>query len=317
MTICLRTAVAAIAIFFSAAAPTQEYPTRLIRILNAAGPDAVARMVAEKLQAAWGQPVIVENRLGAGGMVMAREVASAPPNGYTLMFCASSQFMAIPFYKIDFDMNRDIAPITQVTTMPFILSVHPSVPVNSVKELIALAKSKPGVLNYASSGMGTPPHLVAEMFNFDAGTRIFHVSYKTIAQASTDLIGGHVQVMFVVATAAAPLMKADKIRALAVSTGSRSPLMPNIPTIDEAAGLSGFSADAWNGFCAPAGMPGAVVARLHGEITRIVRMPDVEKRIIDLGNTVVGSSPEEFGAFMKSERDKWAKVAATLGVKPE
>jgi tripartite-type tricarboxylate transporter receptor subunit TctC len=312
-----RAAAAALALACASAAQAQDYPSRLIRIVNAAGPDAVARMVAEKLQLAWGQPVIVDTRVGAGGMVMAQEVANAPPNGYTLMFCASAQFMAMPFYKVSFDMVRDIAPVTQVTTMPFILSVHPSVPAASVKELIALARAKPGVLNYASSGMGTPPHLVAEMFNAASGINLFHVSYKTIAQATTDLIAGRVQAMFVVATAAAPLLKAGSIRALAVTTAKRSPFVADLPTMQEAAGLAEVVADAWNGFCAPAGMPASVTARLHAEIVRIIHMPEVEKRIGDLGNTVVGSSPEEFGLYMKAERDKWAKVAAALGAKPQ
>lgn len=311
-----RVAAAAL-LLWGSTAPAQDFPTRLIRIVNAGGPDAVARIVAEKLQLAWGQPVIVENRVGAGGLLMAQEVANSPPTGHTMMFCASAQFMSIPFYKIAVDMVKDVGPITQVTTMPFILSVHPSVPATTVQELITLVKAKPGVLNYASSGAGTPPHLVAEMFNAESGINMFHVSYKTIAQATTDLIGGHVQAMFVVATSAAPLIKAGSIRALAVSTGKRSPFVPNLPTMQEAAGLTGFAADAWNGFCGPAGMPAPVVAKLHAEITRIIRMPDVEKRIGELGNTVVGSSPEEFGEYMKAERDKWSKVAAALGVKPQ
>ena len=196
----LITSMAAGLALLSAGAGAQEFPTKLIRIVNAAGPDAVARIVAEGLREAWGQPVIVENKIGAGGIVAAQEVARSPADGYTLMFCASAQFMAAPYYKASGAMINDIGPVTQVTTMPFILSVHPAVPARSVNELIALAKTQPGKLNYASSGNGTPPHLVAEMFKAQSGVDLFNVSYKTIAQATTDLIANHVQVMFVVAT---------------------------------------------------------------------------------------------------------------------
>ena len=295
----------------------QEFPTKLIRIVNAAGPDAVARMVAEGLRQAWGQPVIVENKIGAGGIVAAQEVAGSEPDGHTMMFCASAQFMAAPYYKNSIFMTTGIGPVTQVTTMPFILSVNASVPANNVKELIQLAKAQPGKLNYASSGLGTPPHLVMEMFKADSGADIFHVSYKTIAQATTDLIGKQVQVMFVVATAAAPLIKSGQIRALAVSTTERSAFLSGLPTLQEAAGLIGSSADAWNGFCVPTATPARIVNRLYTEINRIIHEPETQKRIEALGNQVIGSPPEQFGAYMKSEQAKWAKVAAALGPQPQ
>jgi tripartite-type tricarboxylate transporter receptor subunit TctC len=261
--------------------------------------------------------VIVENKIGAGGIVAAQEVATSAPDGHTLMFCASAQYMAAPYYKASGPMLNDIGPVTQVTTMPFILSVHPSVQARNVKELIALARAQPGKINYASSGNGTPPHLVAEMFKADSGVDIFHVSYKTIAQATTDLIGNQVQVMFVVATSAAPLIKAGQIRPLAVSTAKRSPFLPDLPTMQEAAGLADFAADAWNGFCTPNATPARVVNRLQQEIARIIRVPEVQKRIEALGNQVVGSTPADFGAYMKSEQVKWAKVAAALGAVPQ
>ena len=314
---CLRYAAAALLLSIGTAVSAQEYPTKLIRILLGGGPDAAARMIAEKLQAAWGQPVIVENKPQVGGTIMSQEVANATPDGHTLMFCSSGQFMVLPFYKVAYDMVRDFAPVTQITTMPFVLSVHPSVPAASTKELIALAKAKPGVYNFASSGQGTPPHLVGEMFNIEAGIKMVHVPYKTVAQATSDLIGAHVQVMFVVATSALPLLNNGSIRGLAVSTEKRSPFLPNLPTMSEAAGIAGFSADAWNGFCAPAKTPAPVIGKLHDEIVRIIRMPDVEKRLAGLGNTIVASTPEVFGAFMAAERTKWFKYANAMGVVPE
>ena len=307
---------AALALACTAAA-AQEFPTRLIRIVNAAGPDAVARMVAEGLRQAWGQPAIVENKIGAGGIVAAQEVAGSAPDGHTMMFCASAQYMAAPYYKNNGAMLNGIGPVTQVTTMPFILSVNPTVPAKNVKELIALAKAQPGKLNYASSGNGTPPHLVMEMFKLDSGADIFHVSYKTIAQATTDVIANQVQVMFVVATSAAPLIKSGQIRALAVSTEKRSAFLPDLPTLQEAAGLADSSADAWNGFCVPTATPARIVNRLYTEINRIIHEPETQKRIEALGNQVVGSPPEQFGAYMKAEQVKWAKVAAALGAQPQ
>ncbi len=317
MSLVTRLATLALLMPLSSASLAQEYPNKLIRILLGGGPDAAARMIAEKLQASWGQPVIVENKPQVGGTIMSQEVANSPPDGHTLMFCSSGQFMVLPFYKLNYDMVRDFAPVTQITTMPFVLSVHPSVPAGSARELIALAKAKPGFYNFASSGAGTPPHLVGEMFNIESGIKMVHVPYKTVAQATSDLLGAHVQVMFVVATAALPLLANASIRGLAVSTEKRSPFLPNIPTVAEAAGLPGFSADAWNGFCAPARTPPAIISKLNAEIIRIIRTPDVEKRLAGLGNTIVASTPEAFGIFMAGDRDKWFKYARVLGVVPE
>jgi tripartite-type tricarboxylate transporter receptor subunit TctC len=279
-------------------------------------PDAIARMVAEKLQATWGQAVIVENKPAAGGTLMSQEVASATPDGHTLMFCSSGQIMVVPFYKVSYDMVRDFTGITQITTMPWVLAVTPSLPVTSVKELVALARQKPGTLNFASSGVGTPPHLVGEMLKAETGTDMVHVPYKTVAQATSDIVGGHVQVMFIVATAAMPLIANGSVRPLAVTTEKRSPHLPDLPTMIEA-GIPEFVADAWNGFCAPAATPRPTVAKLHDEVVKIIRMPEVAKRIADLGNTIIGSSPEAFGDFLRAEQAKWGKYAKMAGAAPQ
>jgi tripartite-type tricarboxylate transporter receptor subunit TctC len=214
----------------------------------------------------------------------------------------------VHFYNVSFDMLRDFAPVTQITTMPWILAVTPSLPVNSVQELVALAKQKPGTLNFASSGAGTPPHLVGEMFRIETGTDMVHVPYKTVAQASSDLLGGHVQVMFIPATAALPMLASKSVRGLAVTTRSRSQVLPELPTMAEA-GVPNVVADAWNGYCAPAGTPAPVIAKLQSTISTIIRQPDVAKRVTDLGNTIVDSSTPDFGIFLKAEVAKWAKYA--------
>jgi tripartite-type tricarboxylate transporter receptor subunit TctC len=308
----LRAVAATLLILSAVAAFAQEFPTKLVRVMVGGGPDAIARLVAEKLGAAWGQPVVVESRPAVGGTLMSQDVARAPADGHTLMFCSSGQIMVVHFYPVTYDMVRDFAPVTQITTMPWILAVMPALPVASVKELIALAKQKPGTLNFASAGPGTPPHLVGEMFKQESGTNLIHVPYKTVAQASADLAGGHVQVMFIPATAAIPMLATGSVRGLAVTTKERSPALPQLPTMEEA-GVTGVIADAWNGYCAPAGTPAPVIAKLRADITKAIRLPDVAKRIADLGNTIVGSSPEEFGVFVKAEAAKWEKYAKSSG----
>ena len=290
----------------------QDYPTRLVRIMIGGGPDTIARLVAERMQPALGQPVIVESKPAAAGTLLTDEVARAAPDGHTLLFCTSGQMMVVHFYNVTYDMVRDFAPVTQITTMPWILAVTPSLPVNSVQELIALAKQKPGTLNYASAGPGTPPHLVGEMFRIETGVEMVHVPYKTVAQASSDLLGGHVQVMFIPATAALPLLASKSVRGLAVTTRTRSQALPDLPTMAEA-GVQNVVADAWNGYCAPAGTPAPVIAKLQSTISTIIRQPDVAKRVTDLGNIIVDSSTPEFGEFIKAEAAKWAKYAKASG----
>ncbi len=307
-----RALAASLLLLSCLAASAQDYPTKLIRVMLGGGPDAIARLVGERMQAALGQPVVVESRPAVGGTLMSQEVARAAPDGHTLMFCSSGQIMVVHFYNVAYDMVRDFAGVTQITTMPWILAVTPSLPVNSVKDLIALAKAKPGTLNYASAGPGTPPHLVGEMFRIETGVNMVHVPYKTVAQASSDLVGGHVQVMFIPATAVIPMLASKSARGLAVTTKTRSPALPDLPTMAEA-GVQGVVADAWNGYCAPAGTPAPVIAKLRTTISGIIRQPDITKRLTGLGNIIVDSSTPEFDAFIKSEVTKWAKYAKASG----
>ena len=294
----------------------QIYPSKPIRFVTGGGPDAMARILGPKFTAAWGQQVVVEERGGGGGMISAETVARASPDGYTLLLATGTHTINPNFFKLSYDMTRDFAPVTLIGTIPFVLSVHPAVPATTVDELLKLARAKPGELNYGSGGNGSPGHLIGEMFKSRTGVNIVHVPYKTVAQGVTALIGEQVQVNFVVGPSAVPQIRAGRIRPLAVTTAKRSASLPEVPTIAEA-GLAGFDAPAWNGVLVPARTPRPVIAQLHAEIVKDLKLPDVLERITALGFEPVGSTPEEFGVFLKAELAKWAKVAKELGAKAE
>ena len=294
----------------------QNYPSKPIRFVTGGGPDAMARILGPKFTAAWGQQVVVEERGGGGGMISAETVARASPDGYTLLLATGTHTINPNFFKLSYDMTRDFAPVTLLGTIPFVLSVHPAVPATTVDELVKLARAKPGELNYGSGGNGSPGHLIGEMFKSRTGVNIVHVPYKTVAQGVTALIGEQVQVNFVVGPSAVPQIRAGRIRPLAVTTAKRSASLPEVPTIAEA-GLAGFDAPAWNGVLVPARTPRPVIAQLHAEIVKDLKLPDVLERITALGFEPVGSTPEEFGVFLKAELAKWAKVAKELGAKAE
>ncbi len=299
---------------FAGNAVAQTYPAKPVRIVVGPGPDALARVIGQQITQAWGQPVIIDQRGGGGGTISAEAVAKAAPDGYTLLLATGTHTINPSMYKVSYDMVRDFAPVTLLASTPFILAVHPSVPANSVGELIVLAKTSPGKLNYGSGGSGTPPHLATELFKTLAGVNIVHVPYKTVAAAISDLIAGQVQVMFTVGPAGLPQIRAGRIRGLAVSTAKRSAFAPELPTVAEA-GLAGFDVFGWNGLLAPAGTPRAVIAKLHDEITRALRIPEVRQRIASFGFEPVGNSPEEFGEFVKAEIAQWAKVAKESGAR--
>jgi len=301
-----------------AAAPAlaQQYPVKPIRFVTGGGPDAMARILGPKFTAAWGQQVVVEERGGGGGMISAETVARASPDGYTLLLATGTHTINPNFFKLSYDMTRDFAPVTLLGTIPFVLSVHPAVPATTVDELVKLARAKPGELNYGSGGNGSPGHLIGEMFKSRTGVNIVHVPYKTVAQGVTALIGEQVQVNFVVGPSAVPQIRAGRIRPLAVTTSKRSASLPEVPTIAES-GLAGFDAPAWNGVLVPARTPRPVIAQLHAEIVKDLKLPDVLERITALGFEPVGSTPEEFGVFLKAELAKWAKVAKEIGAKAE
>ena len=299
---------------FAGNAVAQTYPAKPIRFIVGPGPDALARVIGQQITQAWGQPVIIDQRGGGGGTISAEAVARAAPDGYTLLLATGTHTINPSLYKVSYDMVRDFAPVTLLASTPFILAVHPSVPANSVAELIALAKTSPGKLNYGSGGSGTPPHLATELFKTMAGVNMVHVPYKTVAAAITDLIAGQLQVMFTVGPAGLPQIRAGRIRGLAVSTAKRSAFAPELPAVAEA-GLAGFDVFGWNGLLAPAGTPAPVIAKLHGEIVKALQIPEVRERIAGFGFEPVGDTPEEFGEFVRNDIARWAKVAKASGAR--
>jgi tripartite-type tricarboxylate transporter receptor subunit TctC len=282
-----------------------------------ASTDLTARLIAQKLSPVLGQPVIVENRPGAGSIVGTEIVAKATPDGHTLLVVASSIMLGPILHKnLPFDPQRDLAPITQLSSFPNMLVVHPGLPVKTVQDLITLAKSKPGALNYASAGTATGTHLSAELFKYMTGTEMVHVPYKGGGAAMPALLGGQVQLMFSSTVTAVPHVRAGKLRAVAVTAGKRWPTLADIPTIAES-GVPGYDHTPWNGFFAPAKTPRAVIGRLNEEVAKILRAPDTRSVFTNDGAEPVGNKPEEFAAIMKSETATWTKVVKAAGIKAD
>jgi tripartite-type tricarboxylate transporter receptor subunit TctC len=304
-----------------AAESSASYPAKTVRIIVGFSPggstDVTARILAQKMSESWRQQVIVENRPGAGGNIGAEAVAKAPADGYTLLL-ATTGIMAINhrlYRTLPYDALRDLAPITQIGSLPLILIVHPSLPVRSVKDLIALAKAKPGQLSYASSGVGGATHMTAEVFRMLAGVDIVHIPYKGSGQAMADLIGGQVPLAFDQITSSLPHVESGKLRALAVTSGKRFAAVPQLPTMSEA-GVPGYEAVSWNGLAAPAATPADVLTRIHAEVARVVQLPDIKERFFRDGIEPVASTPDQFAAHIRAERAKWDKVVAAAGIKP-
>ena len=300
-------------VFAIAPVGAQSYPVKPIRYVvpfPAGGTtDILARIIGAKLTEAWGQQIIVDNRPGAGGNVGAEIAAKAPADGYTILGgTVSSHSINTSLYsKMPYHPLRDFAPITLLVTLPNVLVVHPSVPAKSVKELIALAKARPGQLRFASAGNGTSQHLSGELFMMLTGVKMIHVPYKGSAPASADLLGGQIELSFENSTIAVPFIKAGKMRALGVTTARRTGALPETPTIAEA-GVPGFDVSSWQGVFAPAGTPLDIVKKLNVEIVRIIGLPEIQRRLADIGADPVGNTPEQFTAFIKTEIDKWQKV---------
>jgi tripartite-type tricarboxylate transporter receptor subunit TctC len=307
----------ATALFAALPAAADEYPAKPIRIVVGPGPDILARIVGERLTAAWGQPVIVDQRPAAGGVVAGDTVAKAPPDGYTLLLSTGSYTTNTALRaKMPFDLLHDLAPVTLMATLPFILVVNPALPVHSVKELVALAQSQPGKLNYASSGNGTPSHLAGEMLKQMAKVDITHVAYKGAAPALTDVAGGQVQLSFLPAPTALPLVKSGKLRAIGVSSPKRYFALPDVPTVAEQ-GYPEFSVVGWNGIHVPAKTPQAIVDKLNREIAAIVHQPEAKERAAGAGFETVGSSREQFEAFVKADIARAAAVIKAGNIQPD
>jgi len=298
----------------------QEYPARTVRLIvgfpAGGGSDIIARLVAQKLTGALGQPVVVENRPGASANIAAEIVAKSAPDGYTLLFGNSSLSISpAVFKKLNYDPVRELMPISMASSYPFALAAHPSLPVRSVKELVALAKAKPDALAYASAGAGTMSHMAMELLRLrTGGLQLQHLPYKGAAPASVSLISGETQIAFLVMPVAAVQVKAGKLRGLGVAAPARSSALPEMPTMREA-GIAGHEAVQWNGFFAPARTPQSVIDRLHREVAKTVHLPDVRQRFEAEGATPSGNSPSEFAAFYRAEAEKWADVARLSGTK--
>ena len=316
-------AACSILVLASGASDAQTYPTRPIRIIvpfpPGAGTDIVARAMAYALHEALKQTIVVDNRPGAGGTIAGELVARATPDGYTLMLGnVSTLAIARALYpKLPYDPLRDLAPVTLITTSENVLVVHPSVPVSSVKELIAHAKANPRKLNYGSSGSGTTSHLGGEMFEWMAGVSMTHVPYKGSAPMLTDLLAGQLQLAFSSVPTALPHIKSGRLRPLAVTLRSRSPILPDLPTVQEAAGLKGFEISLWQGLVAPAGTPAPVIARLQQEIAASLKTPDLRSKLTAQALNPVGSSPEDFARYIRDEIEKWTRVVKASGARVE
>lgn len=303
-------------------AGAQAYPNKAVRMIvpfpPGAGVDIVSRAVSARLAEALGQQLIVDNRAGAGGIIGAEVAAKAAPDGYTVFMATAGILTVIPHMnkKAPYSVERDFLPVSLVASVPSVLVVHPSLPVKSVKDLIALAKAKPGAINYASTGNGTLPHLAAEFFKQQAKVNMVHVAYKGSAPATTDLLGGNVEVFFGNMLSVIEQVRSGRLRALAVTSLQRQAVAQDIPTMVES-GFPGFEAGTWFGLLVPAGTPRDVVNRLHGDVVKAVRQPDVQKQLAGQGATTIGNTPEQFAIYIKSESAKWAKVLAASGVKAD
>jgi tripartite-type tricarboxylate transporter receptor subunit TctC len=319
-----RAAVSVLLFFISTLPATAQtaYPAKQIRLVipytAGGGTDVVGRIIAQKLGEAWGQQVIVDNRPGASGMIAGEIVAKAAPDGYTLImgYTGDVAINQSLFKKMTFDPVKNFTPVALAAVAPMIFVVHPSLPVGNVKQLIALARSKPGQLVYASAGVGQPGHLAFELLQHSGKIQITHVPYKGGAPAVSDLLGGHVMMFFSGIMPAIPHVRTGKLRAIAVSTAKRSPVASEVPTMIEA-GMPGFDLPTWYGVLAPAGTPGDVVAKLTSEISRLLALPDVKERLSREGADPAPSTPEQFAQFIQSEVAKYASIIKEAGVRAD
>lgn len=302
----------------TAAVAAQDYPSRPIRVIVPFAPggglDITARLVGQKLTEKWGQNVVVDTRPGAA-TILGTEIASkAPADGHTLLMITTTFAINPGLYKkLPYDPVKDFTPVTQLNAQPNIIVVNPTLPAKSVKDLIALAKAKPGELTFASPGSGSAPHLSAEMFQRAAGIRMIHVPYKGIPPAVTDVLGGRVTMLFTTTISAAPHIKSGKLRPVAITSAKRLASMSDVPTIDET--IPGYQAEAFQGMVAPAGLPRPVLDKLGAEVSRIVRTPEMTERFNLDGAVPVGSTPKEFAAFLRAEMQKWRQVIRDANIK--
>jgi tripartite-type tricarboxylate transporter receptor subunit TctC len=314
----LRILLAALSLGAVSGAMAQNFPNRPLRLVVPFSPggaaDVPGRILTQRVTEALGQQVIVDNRPGAGSTIGAESVAKAPADGYTLLMISNTHFVSAALYKkLAYDSITDFAPITQVTSAPNVIVVHPSLPAKSVKELIALARAKPGMIDYASSGNGSTQHLTGALFTKMAGIEMVHIPYRGSGPATADLLSGQVTVGFPGIAGMLPQIRAGKLRALAVTSAKRSPELPDVPTVAQA-GIKGYDVTAWFGVVAPKGTPRDIITKLHAELLRILKNTDVQRQLLNAGQEVAWQeTPEQFGEMLKVEAAKWARMVKESG----
>lgn len=316
----LKPLVVAVALAVAGGAYAQNYPTKSIRIIApfapGGGTDFIARVAAQKLTEGLGQQVIVDNRPGAGGSLGAELGTKAPPDGYTYTLIAGSYSVNPSLYKLHFDPVADITPVIQLSQGPFLIVCHPALPIKNIKELIALGKSKPNGLIYASSGQGSIVHLATELFADMAGIKMIHVPYKGTGPALTDTISGQTQLLWGSIATTLPQVKNGRLRSIAVSTAKRIEALPQVPTVDES-GLKGYDTILWHGLIAPKALPRPILDRVNGELNKILKQKEMQDKLAGDGVTAAGGTPEQFGMLIKKDIDTWHRVVQKAGVKPE
>jgi tripartite-type tricarboxylate transporter receptor subunit TctC len=308
-------------LFVAAAGAQDAYPSRPLKFIlpfpPGGGTDILGRVIAERLSASLGQPVVTENRGGAGGNVGAEAAAHSAPDGYTIVLVAPSLAISPSLYsKLNYDPVKDLAPIGLVATVPNVMITHPAVEAKNLQEFIALARSRPGAMNYGSGGAGTSNHLAGELFNMVTGTKLVHVPYKGVNLAMQGVLAGEIQLVFIGIPAALPHIKAGKLRALALVAPQRSPALPEVPTVAEA-GLKDFEVTTWYGIMTPSGTPRPIVSRLNAELVKIMHTPDVKERLAGMATDPLTSTPEEFAAYLRQEIAKWGEVVRKANLKAD
>jgi tripartite-type tricarboxylate transporter receptor subunit TctC len=314
-----RALIGVAAALAASAAMAQEWPSKPVRFIvpypPGGGTDVIARIVQNRLSEGLGQTIVIENRGGAGGAVGTEAVAKAAPDGYTFLFTLSSHTINPLLYKLNYDVERDFAPVTLIVSVPQLIAVNPASPVKSMQELVGQARQHPGAVNFASVGNGTPSHIAGELLKLKTGIDIVHVPYKGGGPAVADTLGGQVQVLIVTMPAAMSHVKAGKLRPLAVTTIKRNPGAPEIPTVAEALGIPDYEVDSWYAMFAPAKTPPAIIARMQKEVARAIQLPDVKQKLLEQGGDTVGSSPEELDRVVKAELKKWAELIRDAKIK--
>ncbi len=309
--------------FLASTVLAQSWPQKPVRVIVPFAPggasDLMPRLVGEKLQTLWGQPVLMENRPGAAGNIGMEAGAKSPPDGYTLLSAPNGNLVVNPhmYSKLAYDVFKDLAPVTRISAVQNVLVVHPDVPASSVKELVALARAKPGTLNFASPGNGSQAHVAVELLKLQLGLDLVHVPYQGVGPAVKDLLGGRINVMVAQVPSALPHIKAGKLRALGVASAAPLAALPEVPTIASAAPLPGFEAVSWYALMAPAGTPTDIIRKVHTDIANVLQMPDVRERLAGMGAEPSGESPAELAARIKAEYDRWGDVVRKANIKAD